>query len=190
MSNNKLEDMLNTIKKGKTPSKGDTKEETPRINDLKKIDDIKGTIVLKDEDKKDLGFMDRIQSNRLKSKKKLEAQEVIFDTQIEKLKHQAEATKRQSKAYWDAKSVDFSEGLKTYAQQSMQLLETSRQDNKSNSIIAVYEQAHGQMEKILEKNLPDLVKEELIGKIVDVRDSAVKRIEEDTLANKYDLGPE
>jgi hypothetical protein len=190
MSEDRLEEILSSIKNGKSSSRGNTDEEAPRVNELQKVDDIQGAIVLKSEDEKGLGFMDRLESNRLKSKKKLAAQSVIFDAQIEKLKHQADATKRQSKAYWDAKSVDFSEGLKTYAQQSMQLLEVARQENKSNSIVAVYEKAHQQMESILKKELPNSVKKDLIEKIVDVRDATVKRIEQDVLANKYDLGPE
>jgi hypothetical protein len=194
MSNDKLEEMLDSIKRKSEPSGGlnenNDKEEAPRRGELQKVEDVRSTIALNNDESKQLGLVNKMKANHLKSKKQLEAQEVIFDTQISRLKHQAEATERQSKAYWDAKSVDFAEGLKTYAQQNMQLLENARQENKSTAIIDAYMTADVKMKEIMEKSIPDSVKMELVSKIKDVRDATVERLENDTLANKYDLGPE
>ncbi len=157
---------------------------------VQKAKNISGTIVIKEEEHKQLGLLEKMKVNRLKSKKQLEAQELIFDTQIKTLKHEAEATERQSKAYWDTKSVDYAEGLKTYSQQNMQLLEKARQENKSNAIIEAYTNAHTKMQEILQMALPESIKQELITKIIDVRNNTVERIEYDVLSSKYELGPD
>ena len=197
--NDKLEGILAGIKKKNEPTAGlnedKSKEESPKRSELQKVEDVRGAITLSDEDSKELGFIGTLTQKTneaysfIKNKKQLEAQQVVFDTQIERLKHQAEATERQSKAYWSAKSVDFSEGLKTYAQQNMQLLENARLENKSEAIVNSYNVALKRINDIIEGELPVSMKEELITKIVETRDETVFRIEEDILANKYDLGP-
>lgn len=186
--NDKLEEMLSSINGGSKAS-DEFKRDASQKSELREVENIKSTIVL-EEEAKQLGFFNKMKANSLKSKKELEAQEVIFNTQIKRLQHEAEATERQSKAFWDAKSVDFSEGLKTYAQQSMQLLENARLENKTNAITEAYEIADRKMKEILAKSIPDSVKFELISKINDARDNAVKRLEQDMLANKYSLGPD
>lgn len=193
MINKKLEDILSSIKKKKEPIaekvNNTGEEKTSNMNKLQRVEDVRGVITLNEEENKSLGLVNKLKANSLRSKKQLEAQEVVFNTQIEKLKHQAEATERQSKAYWDAKSVDFTEGLKTYAQQNMQLLENSRLENKSKAIQDAYLIAHEKMNEIIEGILPDSMKEELVMKIIEARDKTVVRIEEDTIAKQYELGP-
>jgi len=193
MNNDKLEEMLNKVKAKRDPSvdlnENSDREDTSHRGELQKVENLRSGIALSKEESKQLGLVDKMKANHLKGKKQLEAQEVIFNTQIEGLKHQAEAAERQSKAYWDAKSVDFAEGLKTYAQQNMYLLENARQENKSTAIIDAIKIADSKMKEIMEMSIPESVKIELLSKIEDVRDTTVARLENDTLANKYDLGP-
>lgn len=194
MSNDKLEEMLNKVKAKRDPSvdliENYDGENSSHGGELQKVENLRSGISLSNEDSKELGLVDKMRANHLKSKKQLEAQEVIFNTQIEGLKRQAEAAERQSKAYWDAKSVDFAEGLKTYAQQNMQLLENARLENKATAIIDAILTADQKMNEIMEMSIPESVKIKLLSKIEDVRDATVARLENDTLANKYDLGPE
>ena len=109
--------------------------------------------------------------------------------QIECLKHQATAIERQSSAYWDTRSVDFAEGLKTYAQKNMAMLEQARRSNKSETVEAVYLDANAQFKELEQRNIPQSLKLEIAQRIVEIRDQAIDRIMDDTLANKYDLGP-
>lgn len=194
IDNDALDQLLRSIKNKKQSynglNKDDSNEESSRRMELQKVQEIEGGVALRKNESENLGFFNKMKSNKLKSEKQIEAQEVIFNNQIARLRHQAEATERQSKAYWDAKSVDFSEGLKTYAQQSMQLLENARRANKSKAVMDAYEDSHRKIKEVMERNMPDVMKHELIEKIRSITEDAVLRIEKDVIANRYNLGPE
>lgn len=200
MSNDKLEKMLESVKKNavephrspiNTLKKNTSNdEENPNKKEFQEVGDLKSTITLSEEEGKRLGLINKLKANHLKNEKQLQAQEVIFDTQITRLEHQADAIERQSKAYWDARSVDFAEGLKTYAQQNLLLLENARLDNKSKSIVEAFKTAQRRMDEILGMETPDAIKEEILARIISARDATVERIEQDALASKYDLGPD
>lgn len=188
--NEKLDEILKSFKKKESPSE--------IVNDmpisanskemgLQPVNDVRETICANDQYQENLGFIDKMKFNSLEREKKLEAQRIIFDTKIERLKHQVIATERQSKAYWNTKSVDFAEGLKTYAQASLHILENARQENKSSAIINACKIAHDKMIEVINSNLTDDMKEELIKKISITRDNSIERIDNNTLAKKYDL---
>jgi len=199
MSNEKLELMLQKVKENRekkhvppmqTLAKNTAgTEETSEKKEFEEVGDLKSTIAINEDDGKKLSVVNKLKANRLKNEAQLKVQGVIFDSQITKLKHQAEAVERQSKAYWDAKSVDFSEGLKTYAQQNMLLLENARLDNKSKAVLDAYLIAQHKMDEVLSSNLPDSVQIQVLDEIEEVRDQTLERIKNDLLANKYDLGP-
>lgn len=158
-------------------------------NPLPVLDYSRTTIRISREDRQNLGVLNTIRANRIQSKRQIEAQEVIFGSQISCLQHEAAAKERQVKAYCDTRSVDVAEGLRTYAQANMQLLEQARQNNKSQAVEAVYIDANTKIEAIIDKDIPDSLKQEMATRIIEIRDQTIDRIMGDTLAKAYDLGP-
>lgn len=184
-----INDRLKSISNKNDAEKDATVNDTSKKEGLQKVQTIENDISKTKVKKSNLDFIMNMKVNSLQRDKELEAQRIILDTEIEKLNHQADATKRQSKAYWDARSVDFAEGIKTYAQNSMDNLENKRNNNKIDALKKLYENTIEKVTEVNDGNLPEILKEKLITEMWQQLSSTEERIKSNTMANKYDLGP-
>ncbi len=123
----------------------------------------------------------------MRGRKEFEATKLYLDTELEKLTHQAEASKRESKAYWDAKSVEVAETIKTYVQSTIRSLENDRLTNRNDAIEQAYVMTTEKLHKVAESDMPDFLKSKLIKQITDNLAETVERIQNDTITRKYDL---
>ncbi|WP_027184887.1 hypothetical protein [Desulfovibrio inopinatus] len=123
----------------------------------------------------------------MRGRKEFEATKLYLDTQLEKLTHQAEASKRESKAYWDAKSVEVAETIKTYVQSTIRSLENARLTNRNDAIEQAYVMTTEKLHKVAESDMPDFLKSKLIKQITDNLAETVERLQNDTITRKYDL---
>lgn len=134
-----------------------------------------------------VGVIMRLRQRRLRNGKELEAARIVFEAHIEKLKYQASAAQRESKAYWDARSVEVAETIKTYVQQTLRALEVERFDTQSEATIEASKRATAKMEQIANSTMPESVKKNLICQITQNLEATVERILTNAIAAKFDL---
>ncbi len=94
---------------------------------------------------------------------------------------------RESKAFWDAKSVEVAEKIKTYVQSNIRELEIERLTSRNDAIEEAYNRANDKMQEVIKKDLPDNLKVKLIAQLVDNLEDTVERIRNDVIAEKYNL---
>jgi len=136
----------------------------------------------------ELGMIDTWKLNQLKRVADREAMKIAFNTGLTKLKYQAEAHERESKAFWDAKSVEIAESIKTYLHKSIGELEVERLKNKSDSVMKATEVANTSILKIMSNSaLIDTLRDISINKILDLLDSTIDDIEKNSIATKQGL---
>lgn len=124
---------------------------------------------------------------REKGRRELEAAKIVFDTQLNKLEHRAEAAERESKAYWDAKSVEVAETIKNYVQSTIRVLENERLDSRNEAVIQAFEKTDKKLNQIVSSSMSETFKMKLIKEIKENLDTTVERIQNEAIAGKYDL---
>ena len=141
MSNtDELNDLLKSFKPRKpTNTKNLDEKNSQELQKINSKSDVPHTNL------KDTNFIDRIRANSLKSSKQLEAARIVFDTHIETLTHQSDAKIRESKAFWDAKSVEVAEKIKTYVKASLRDLEIEQLSSRNDSITEAYDRSNSKM---------------------------------------------
>jgi len=133
------------------------------------------------------GLRERWAQGRLQRDKELEAIRIIFDTQLTKLTHQAEAATRESKAFWDAKSVEIAETIKTYVQSAIRSLENDRLVSRNEAITEAYTRTDEQIRTVFDGILSDQLKSQLIHNMMLNLKGTVDRLMSDAIAEKYGL---
>lgn len=134
------------------------------------------------------GIIRKLRLSQLHTRKELEATAVVLDAQLAKLRHQGEAVERESKAYWDAKSVEVASSIKTYVQSRLRGMENERMASRMNSLQEAYELYAAKTEEILEGSMPESMKEDLIKRLGKTLEDTLQRIETDALADQHGLG--
>jgi hypothetical protein len=191
--NKNLEFMLNQIKRKNKPivEQDDVQiieNETAHSSDnSQKLDVMEGKLQIEPGGKIEGGFFENRKKKALKLDKDIKAQEIIYENQLERLKHQAEAIERQSKAYHAAKSVTFKKGVEAFAQAEFQELENVRLENKLKALRKAQETAANSMRDASNSNLPDPMKLSLLEIMNESLENTMERIKDDTTAVKNDL---
>ena len=134
-----------------------------------------------------VGLMNRIRAERLKIKNQLEALRIGWEGQVKIIEIQTEANVREAKAFWDAKSVEIAESIKTYVQRAISDLEGERLKNKHAALRKLYESTELEVEKVRQGSLPQRAKEECILQMYDTCADTVERIMTSVIAEKYNL---
>ena len=134
-----------------------------------------------------LGLIDRFKLAQLKSRKDLEAVEIVLDARIEQMKHAAEAASRESKARWDARSAEVVSAMKTVVQARLRGIENERMANRFESIENAYEMFASKVRDVETGPLPDDLREDLIRKLRENLTATIERLEADAIADRYDL---
>jgi len=81
-----------------------------------------------------LAVLERFQISRLRSRKELEAMEIVLDSRLEELRHAANARSEESKARWDSRTAEVVSGLKTVVQARLRGIENERLVDRFESI--------------------------------------------------------
>ena len=134
-----------------------------------------------------MGLISRLKLRNAESAHELQKARTTYETEIELIRHKADAAIRESKAFWDAKSVEVAESIKTYVQATVRALEIDRLDSRNNDLQRAYESAATALEKAKSSSLPEVMKDRLIQDILNNFEKTLERIQEDTIVSKYDL---
>lgn len=134
-----------------------------------------------------LGMINRLKRRAAESAHQLEKARLAYRTEMQLIQHQAEAAIRESRAFWDGKSVEVAESIKTYVQSTIRALEIDRLDSRNADLQRAYESATAAMEKARASRLPEVMKDRLIQSILDNFESTLERIQKDTIVARYDL---
>lgn len=137
------------------------------------------------EDK--MGMISRLKRRNAESAHELQKARVTYETEIALIQHKAEAAIRESKAFWDAKSVEVAESIKTYVQSTIRALEIDRLDSRNADLQRAYESAATALDKAKSSTLPEVMKDRLIQDILGNFENTLERIQQDTIVSKYDL---
>lgn len=134
-----------------------------------------------------MGMISRLKRRNAESAHELQKARVTYETEIRLIQHKAEAAIRESKAFWDAKSVEVAESIKTYVQSTIRALEIDRLDSRNADLQRAYESAATALDKAKSSSLPEIMKDRLIQDILGNFEKTLSRIQEDTIVSKYDL---
>ena len=76
-----------------------------------------------DVEKEQMGMINRLRLRHAESAHQLERARLAYRTDMQMITHQSDAAIRESRAFWDAKSVEVAESIKTYVQATVRALE-------------------------------------------------------------------
>lgn len=134
-----------------------------------------------------MGVISRLKLRNAESAHELQKAKTTYETEMELIRHKADASIRESKAFWDAKSVEVAESIKTYVQATVRALEIDRLDSRNADLQKTYESAATALEKARSSPLPEVMKDRLIEDILNNFERTLERIQSDTIVSKYDL---
>lgn len=134
-----------------------------------------------------MGVISRLKARNAESAHELEKARMTYETEIGLLRHKADAALRESRAFWDAKSVEVAETIKTYVQSTVRALEINRLDSRNEDLQRAYESASAALEKAQASSLPEVMKDRLVQDILTNFERTVDRIQNDTIVARYDL---
>jgi len=140
-----------------------------------------------DVERDQMGMINRLRLRNAESAHQLERARLAYRTEMQLITHQSDAAIRESRAFWDAKSVEVAETIKTYVQATVRALEIDRLDSRNADIQRAYEVASASLEKARAAKLPEVLKDRLMKDILDNFERTLSRIQNDTIVSKYDL---
>jgi hypothetical protein len=134
-----------------------------------------------------MGLISRLQARNAESAHELQKARLTYETEIGLLRHKADAALRESRTFWDAKSVEVAETIKTYVQSTVRALEIDRLDSRNDDLQRAYESSSAALQKAKSSSLPEVMKDRLIQDILTNFERTVDRIQDDTIVARYDL---
>ena len=140
-----------------------------------------------DVERDQMGMINRLRLRNAESAHQLERARLAYRTDMQMITHQSDAAIRESRAFWDAKSVEVAETIKTYVQATVRALEIDRLDSRNADIQRAYEVASSALEKARGSRLPEVLKDRLMKDILDNFERTLSRIQNDTIVSRYDL---
>ena len=140
-----------------------------------------------DVERDQMGMINRLRLRNAESAHQLERARLAYRTEMQLFTHQSDAAIRESRAFWDAKSVEVAETIKTYVQATVRALEIDRLDSQNSDMQRAYEVASSALEKARTSRLPEVMKDRLIKDILDNFERTLSRLQNDTIVSKYDL---
>ena len=140
-----------------------------------------------DVERDQMGMINRLRLRNAESAHQLERARLAYRTEMQLITHQSDAAIRESRAFWDAKSVEVAETIKTYVQATVRALEIDRLDSRNADIQRAYEVAASALEKARSAKLTEVLKDRLMQDVLDNFERTLSRIQNDTIVSKYDL---
>ena len=143
--------------------------------------------IVAEAERDQMGVINRLRLRNAESAHQLERARLAYRTDMQLITHQSDAAIRESRAFWDAKSVEVAETIKTYVQATVRALEIDRLDSRNADIQRAYEVAASALEKARTAKLPEVLKDRLMKDVLDNFEKTLSRIQNDTIVSKYDL---
>ncbi len=134
-----------------------------------------------------MGLISRLKQKNAESAHELQKARTVYETEMQLIRHKADAAIRESRAFWDAKSVEVAESIKTYVQSTIRALEIDRLDSRNADLQRAYESASTALEKAKASSIPEVMKDRLIQDILTNFEQTLERIQNDTIVAQYDL---
>lgn len=134
-----------------------------------------------------IAVLERYQMARLRSRKELEAMEIVLDSRLAELRHAADSRSAESKARWDARTAEVVSGLKTVVQAQLRGIENERMGGRFESIEKAYRTFAAKVRDVETGELPEELRQDLVAKLRQNLEATIKRLEDDTIADRYDL---
>jgi len=134
-----------------------------------------------------LAALERFQIARLRSRKELEAMEIVLDSRLDELRHAASARSEESKARWNARTAEVVSGMKTVVQAHLRDIENERMGGRFESIEKAYEAFSAKVRDVESGSLPEELRQDLVSKLRQNLEGTIKRLEDDSIAERYDL---
>ena len=166
---------------------------TDETHEMIRVTPVNTELVAGDEEGADtvqeekMGLISRLRLRNAESAHELQKARTTYETEIELIRHKADAAIRESRAFWDAKSVEVAETIKTYVQSTVRALEIDRLDSRNADLQRAYQSASDALEKARASSLPEVMKDRLIQDILNNFENTLQRIQEDTIVSRYDL---
>ncbi len=132
-------------------------------------------------------LLDGLFASSLRGGKKLEAQKVVLDTALEKLRYQADSEVQLSKAFWDAKAAHACEQIKSNAQASLSQIESERAEQRADARLLAVEKIHTKIDQVREASIPDSAKQMLINHLGEELEQIISNINCSSIAKNYGL---
>jgi len=134
-----------------------------------------------------LGLIDRFRFAQLRSRKELEAVEIVLDARLDEMRNAAAAAARESKARWNARTADVVTALKTVVQAQLRGIENERMVSRFESIERAYEAFAAKVREVETGTLPDELRDDLVRKLREHLTATIARLENDAIADRYEL---
>lgn len=180
MSNRSLDDYLENALPARRQQDADDRAETPatQLPTLRNQSSEPATSG---------GVIAQFRQGRERARHELEEAKTVYATRLTLLKHKADAATRESQAFWDSRSVEVAETIKTYVQSTIRALELERMDSRNKALQEAYDRATESLNNAHASDMPAALKDRLITQICDNLTETVERISGDAIASKYDL---
>lgn len=145
-------------------------------------------ISLTRDNKSRMRVVDNYRARGLESKKRLEAQAVVYDTQIKLVEDQAKAITAESKVYWGTRVSQYCEILKVNGQDLMTKLDIEKTTNLNANLRKLYAETQASIKAVEDDStLNDMLKQRQIETILENMITTEESIKNQTTAGKYDL---
>lgn len=134
-----------------------------------------------------LAVIDRFRLAQLRSRKELEAVEIVLDARLTEMRHAAEAAAEESRARWNARTAEVVSALKTVVQAQLRGIENERMEQRFEAIERAYETFAAKVREVETGPLPDELRQDLVHKLRAHLTATIERLENDAIAGRYDL---
>lgn len=183
----KQDDDLNSHLERAFQKRDDNKRTLPIKADVVEVSHEPSNELTEEYAEEKMGVISRLKLRNAESAHELQKAKTTYETEMELIRHKANAAIRESKAFWDAKSVEVAESIKTYVQSTVRALELNRLDSRNDDLQRAYESAAVALDKAKSSSIPEVMKDRLIQDILANFERTLERIKEDTIVAKYDL---
>lgn len=157
------------------PQDGD-QAPAPRI-----MDEIRGSAP-------DAGILGRWRLAKTENDAAVKKLQVVRQTEVDLLKQQAEAAKKESEVFYNGKASALAEQMKTYVQNKLNESLAERSDNRNALLHDAYVKAADRVDAIAnDPRLPDVLKEKAIQAVQKELETLEESIKNDVLARRHGL---
>jgi|GEM_PF-2467943 len=131
------------------------------------------------------GLIGRLMSIPIRKQQREDIARVTHQTTIALMEDRATGIKRESHAYWQARSVQIAETMEEYLRQHLRGIEIERMEHIIQSLEQASITFNTKLEEIEARPLPDLIKDKLITASFAQYERTCQRIQDDAIMQKY-----
>lgn len=190
--NNDVMDKINEIvKKRSESSRSEDSVEQVKNNaiEVSKNEHPQGKVVHlpSSSEAQNVGVINQFRMRQMEHNKNLQARVTVLDTELAKLRHQADAAVLESKTFWTAKSAEIAELIKNHLIEAMGEIEIDRMSTINKQLLDASEKATQQLIEIQNREIPDVMKTSLTNDLLAELEETKIKIKQNSLSKKYSL---